>query len=462
MSAVVTLQNAALEVDPGSSRDAIVRVRNTGQIVDRFSIEILGRASAWAAVSPSAVSLFPGAEESVRVAFSPPRGSIPRAGRIVFGVRVRSIGNPVDSVVEEGAVTVLPAVATTAAIVPQTSRGRRGGRHDVKVTNGGNVPIEAAIQPADPDRLLSFDVQPPRIALEPGATGSVRLGVHPNETFYLGAPQSKPFGVTVVSSGQAPLEVRATMLQRALLPSWLPKVVAGVLVLGLAGGVMAATVLRQTPTPSPTPASSAVAQVFSPSPTASLVVESSQPSVLATEVPSDPAGPSATPVPSFALEPITTDVVSTNFALVCVEATCQADVINGMRFLAANLQETYFGGGLSGTTNFEPDQIPVVLKADVPFPWRQGETIGTTDRFVVDLAPAIFGIGPAYAVLVDDSALLHRNYLPNDFALQLFDRLYDSKAMPVPTYTPIDWGIVGDQVRLPIDRIFVALPTPTP
>jgi hypothetical protein len=380
----------------------------------------------------------------------------------VFGVRVRSIRNPADSVVEEGAVTVLPATATTATLVPQTSRGSRGGRHEVTVTNGGNIPIEAAIQPADPDRLLSFDVRPPRIALEPGATGSVRLGVHPNETFYLGAPQSRPFAITIVSSGQPPFEVRATMIQRALLPSWLPKVAGGVLVLGLAGGVMAATLLQQEPAPSPTPESGTVAEASSPPPTASLLVESSQPSIPVTEAPSGTAGPSATPVPSFALEPITTDVVSTNFELICVEAACQADVINGMRFLAANLQETYFGGGLSGTTNFEPGQIPVVLNADVPFPWRQGDAIGTTDRFVVDLAPAIFGIGPAYAVLVDDSALLHRNYLPNDFALQLFDRLYDSKAMPVPTYTPIDWGFVGDQVRLPPDRIFVALPTPTP
>jgi len=462
MSAVVTLANAALEVDPGSSRDAIVRVRNTGQIVDRFSIEILGKAAAWATVSPSTVSLFPGAEESAKLTFSPPTGPSPRAGRIVFGVRVRSIGHPADSVVEEGAVTVLPATATKAAIVPQTSRGSRAGHHEVTVTNAGNLPIEVTIQPADPDRQLSFDARPSRLVLEPGATGSVRLGVRPNETFYLGASQSKPFGVVVANRGQAPVELRASMLQRALLPSWLPKAVGAVLVLGIAGGVMAATVLQPTPAPSLTPASTAAAQVPSPPPSATLVVESTPPSASPIDVPSSPASPIPTPLSSFTLEPITTDVVSTNFELVCLEAICQADVINGMRFLAANLQDTYFGGGLSGTTNFEATQVPVVLQADTPFQWKQGDSVGTTDRFVVDLAPVVFGIGPAYAVLVDDTALLHRNYVPDDFALQLFDRLYDSKAMPVPTYTPIDWGIVRDQVRLPVDRIFVAVPTPTP
>lgn len=304
MSAVVTLENAALEVEPGASREAVVRIRNTGQIVDRFTIAVLGNASAWVTVSPTAVSLFPGAEETATVTFSPPKGSSPRAGRIPFGIRVRSSEDPTDSVVEEGSITVLPAAATTAAIVPQTSRGSRRGRHDVTITNLGNVPAEVAVQPADPDQLLSFDVRPSRLSLEPGARGAVRLGVRPNETFFLGPPQSKPFGVTIVSSGQAPFELRGTILQRALLPSWLPKVVAGVLVLALAGGVMAATVLRP-PTPSASPGAS-VAQVSNPPASASVGPVSNPPesasvppSAPASVTPSEPptASPTASPTP---------------------------------------------------------------------------------------------------------------------------------------------------------------------
>jgi hypothetical protein len=172
--------------------------------------------------------------------------------------------------------------------------------------------------------------------------------------------------------------------------------------------------------------------------------------------------PTPTPLPSFALEPVTTDTVATNFDLVCQDETCQADVINGMRFLAANLQSTYFGGGLSGTQTFSSAMVPVVLAADAPFQWKAADGTGTTDRFVVDLAPLVFGTGPAYAVLEDETKLLHRNLLPNDFALQLFDRLYDSKAMPVPTYTPVDWGVIDDQLLLPIDDIDLFLPTPSP
>src|SRR5918995_1441597 len=102
MSVLVTLEQAAIDVDPGSSAEALVRIRNTGQIVDRFTVLVLGDAAAWTTVAPAAVSLFPGAEEAVRLTFAPPRGSTPRAGRMVFGVRVRAAENPSDSVVEEG------------------------------------------------------------------------------------------------------------------------------------------------------------------------------------------------------------------------------------------------------------------------------------------------------------------------------------------------------------------------
>lgn len=457
MSAVVTLENTALDVDPGSSREAVIRVRNTGQIVDRFTIEILGDAAAWATVSPAAVSLFPGAEETARVTFAPPPGSSPRAGRVVFGVRVRSSENPAESVVEEGSVTVKPMTAASAAMVPQTSRGSRGGRHEVTVTNGGNVPIEVAVQPADPDRLLSFDVRPPSLGLEPGTSESVRLAVRPNETFYLGPAQSKPFGVTIVSSGQAPFELRGSILQRALLPSWLPKAAAAVAVLALASGVMAATVLRPTPAPSPTPVATPtpLAQASTPPPTASALASASAPS-------SGAASPSPTPLPKFALEPITTDAVTNNFELVCKDTACKADAINGMRFLAANLQAEYLGGGLiDSTTPFGPTQVPVVLKADLPFPWKQRDATGTTNRFVIDFAPVVFNSGDAYAVLKDDTGLPHRAALPKDFALQLFNRLYQSKGMVVPTFAPIDWTTIKVQVNLPINQVLV-LPTPTP
>lgn len=466
MSAVVTLENAALEVDPGSSRDAVVRVRNTGQIVDRFTIEILGDASPWASVSPAALPLFPGAEETVKITFSPPRGSSPRAGRIMFGVRVRSNEDPSDSVVEEGSVTVLPATAATAAIVPQTSRGSRGGHHEVTVTNGGNVPIEVAVEPADPDRLLSFVVRPPSLSLAPGATGSARLIVRPNETFNLGPAQSKPFGVSIVSSGQPPFELRGSLLQRAMLPSWLPKAAAAVLVLAVAGGVMAATVLRGTPasSPTPVPTSTAVAVASSQPPTASPAAPSAPPSV----PPSEPSSAAPPPGP-FQLTVTGDETTGGALNVICprepADSTCLRRARDTVQALVTSLGGVFGGPGIVNPNDVAiAETLPIVMSRDVPFDWlaQEGAATDKTSLVVIDLAP-LLAIEPGFAYAVVDSSSGPRRFvLPDGLARQLLDTLYElNPAMvdPGPTRSLPPTSVRWDQPLLDY-RFEFASPTP--
>src|ERR1051326_349505 len=90
MGASATLLDSTVSVDPG--RDAAVRVRvlNTGAIVDRFELEVLGDAAAWATVDPPFVSLFPGKDETATIRFRPPRMATVPAGTMPFGVRVTS------------------------------------------------------------------------------------------------------------------------------------------------------------------------------------------------------------------------------------------------------------------------------------------------------------------------------------------------------------------------------------
>ncbi len=457
MSVLVTLQPAAVEVDPGTTAECVVRVRNTGQIVDRFTIEVLGDAAPWVTVTPAALSLFPGAEDTARIEFSPASGSEPRAGRIVFGVRVRSSETPADSVVEEGSVTVRPYTAASAILVPQTSRGSRNARHDVTVMNGGNVPVEVVVVPSDPDRLLAFDVRPPRLSLRPAETGSVRVTVRPNETFLNGTPQSHPFVVGVTSSGQAPFELRGSMLQRAILPSWTLRAV------GLAAGVAALAVVglvtgvgRPGATPSPS-----TAVIETPSPTQP---PTEAPSVALTAPPTEappseeitaPPSPTPTPLPSFELASGGTSYEATNFQFACTDDVCREDVINGMRFIAANLQGPAFGAILLSTTNFDPESLPLILEATTgSLDWKSTGSAGKTTRFVVDLAPLVKGTGPAYGVLQDEANTLQRFEIPNSVAAQILDRAYDSTVMTFPTFSPIP--------MFEFDSLLLPLVTPAP
>ncbi len=108
MPAAVFLEPAHLEVEPGREVVATVTVRNTGQIVDEFRIDVVGAPSAWATVSPASISLFPGAGGAVQVRFAPPRSAAVEPRTEQYGIRVRSSVDPSFSYVEEGVDRVLP------------------------------------------------------------------------------------------------------------------------------------------------------------------------------------------------------------------------------------------------------------------------------------------------------------------------------------------------------------------
>ena len=62
MGATASLATKSVRVEPGAGASLEIRVRNTGQVVDQFSLDILGDAAPWTTVEPPSLSLFPGAE----------------------------------------------------------------------------------------------------------------------------------------------------------------------------------------------------------------------------------------------------------------------------------------------------------------------------------------------------------------------------------------------------------------
>jgi len=123
VGATVTLGATVVQVEPGGEAALEVRLRNTGTVVDEFTIDVLGDAAAWAAAEPPTISLFPGADGTVRIAFRPPRSASIAAGPLPFGIRTQSREDPEGSTVEEGVVEILAFFEPFAELVPRTSRG---------------------------------------------------------------------------------------------------------------------------------------------------------------------------------------------------------------------------------------------------------------------------------------------------------------------------------------------------
>src|SRR5215212_685676 len=201
MGATIALGQALLPVEPGGEASVEVTLQNNGTVVDQFTIEVLGDAGGWATADPPSLSLFPGAQEKTRITFRPPRAASTPAGNVRFGVMARSREDPAGSTVEEGALDVAPFLVPAAELVPRTSHGSRGARHELAIDNRGNVPMDAALEGIDPDRLLRFDMDRPTVNVPPGAAEFARIGVKPVRGYWRGPAKTRPFQVAVRTGG---------------------------------------------------------------------------------------------------------------------------------------------------------------------------------------------------------------------------------------------------------------------
>lgn len=213
MPGLVSILTPVVTVQPGGEGVVEVRIRNTGTVVDQFAVNLVGQASAWSRCEPPVLSLFPGAEETVRVHFAPPRSSAVTAGLIPYGVRVTCREDTEFSLVEEGSVQIGGFSSVEAKLVPRTSEGKRTANHRIEVTNTGNAVVDAEVWASDPDELLALDVEPNHLSVQPGTTAVAKVKVAavkgPSRT-----SRRIPFQVHV-EGGSAPVQVEGAFEQSA-------------------------------------------------------------------------------------------------------------------------------------------------------------------------------------------------------------------------------------------------------
>jgi hypothetical protein len=226
MAVSVVFDNAIISVQPGQQSGCDLQVRNTGRVVDRIALDVLGDARGWAAVEPPELSLMPGAAAAVRVVFRPPRAATPHAGEFPFAVRAYSQEDPDGSAIVEGAVTLAPFTDIKAELVPKTSHARRRGRHRLIVENRGNTGADLGLSAADQDDALEFRFRPDLLFVEAGTAAFVRLRADPRKRFLKGPSKSLPFQAYVTGGDPDTVTVEGAVLQRQIMPEWLLPLVA--------------------------------------------------------------------------------------------------------------------------------------------------------------------------------------------------------------------------------------------
>jgi hypothetical protein len=246
MGATTSLAGRELSVTPGGTVSSTVRIRNSGTLVDQFTVDVVGDAVDWVRVEPDLINLMPGTEGEVLVTFAPPRDSTVRAGLVPFGVRVLSREEPAASMVEEGAVQVEPFTDLQVELVPKTSKCRRKAKHELIVDNAGNYPIAVELFADDPEDELKLDIDHQALTIQPGTSAFLRLRARPHDRFLRGAERRHPFQVTAVAAEAAPVTANGTVVQQQLLPKWLLPALLALLALAIVAVTLWFTVLKPT------------------------------------------------------------------------------------------------------------------------------------------------------------------------------------------------------------------------
>lgn len=244
-----------MTVSPGTEATTTLTVRNDGDIVEAYTLEVVGDCAAWSTVEPARVSLYPGTSEVVTVRLAPPRSHEVRAGEIPLGVRVLPAEHPESVAVPEATVIVGPFHELRAELDPRRRSGWLGARFRAAVQNRGNTAVDVALvgKQAGEELRLSFTQGQQR--LEPGESAEVGLRVRARKLIWFGKPVAWPFEVEAAESterdsdGEQPGRTETLpgeFAQLPVLPRWLLIVLAALLALLLAWFALVRPAVRST------------------------------------------------------------------------------------------------------------------------------------------------------------------------------------------------------------------------
>ncbi|WP_405763695.1 hydrolytic protein [Streptomyces sp. NBC_01420] len=244
-------------VSPGAEATTTLTVRNDGDIVEAYTLDVVGDCAAWTTVEPARVSLYPGTSETVTVRFAPPRSHEVRAGEKPLGIRVLPAEHPESVAVPEMTVVVEPFRELRATLEPGRRRGWLGARFRTAVQNRGNAPTDVVLSGRQQGEELRLAFTPERRRLEPGESAEAGLKVRARKLIWFGAPAAWPFEVVVAEpeaegagvedarAGQ-PEPLQGEFAQLPLFPKWLLILLAAILALLLAWFALVRPAVRST------------------------------------------------------------------------------------------------------------------------------------------------------------------------------------------------------------------------
>src|SRR4051812_2394784 len=193
---LVELTPSKIEVEPGATpAEAIVVIQNLGDLVEQYTVEIIGLDGDWFTAPVASVGLFPQDRDQVRVSFHPPKRPGLRAGAYHFKVRVRSRSGGTERTAE-GVLDVHGYAVYRLDMSPRRQKARGKGQFKVQLTNSGTADARLSLAAQDAEEACRFRFGSPDEVLVPAAGKlEVPLTVTPKRRPWLGGETAHAFTV---------------------------------------------------------------------------------------------------------------------------------------------------------------------------------------------------------------------------------------------------------------------------
>ena len=252
----VEMEAPDMRVAPGAHVQAVLKIENLGDEVDRYFVELEGLPKTWVRIDRLELEVDPGDAAQVIISFKPLRRSESAPGEYPFMVRVRSRSNPAQTADAPSTLRVLPFSGFGMALVPLSSPD---GRFTLYLHNQGNAPLSLALRGMDAAQQLQVHLPVTSLALGPGERQTLSGTVRPRQRRWLGSEREVDYSVAAQAQDASHFlaAVPGRFTEKSALPAWTPAlIIPAVLVVALAiAGVL--LLLSPDDEPPPTPAAPA-------------------------------------------------------------------------------------------------------------------------------------------------------------------------------------------------------------
>jgi uncharacterized membrane protein len=199
-----------------------VQVQNTGQIVDKFLVEVEGIDQAWYSRSASSIALMPQASGQAQIFLQPPKQKPVRNGVYPFAVTVRSQATQEEATTVLGQLEVLPLVEFKAAVLPYRVTTRGKGKFRVNLANTGVSEINFVLDAKDLDEGLSFRFKDDTPSLPAWSSVEVAMTAKPKRGSLVGERKRYDITMTARTSDGKTQTANCEMNHSPLMASWRP------------------------------------------------------------------------------------------------------------------------------------------------------------------------------------------------------------------------------------------------